>query len=69
VISTTGRGAALGDTNKELLDEIARLREDLKQLREVVNILVNVVMEEEVEEEEPEFPNYPGNDSRFNVLN
>ena len=40
----------------ELLAEIERLREDVKQLREIVNLLVNVVMEEDFEEEEPEFP-------------
>ena len=42
--------------DKELLAEIERLREDVKQLREIVNVLVNVVMEEDFEEEEPEFP-------------
>jgi hypothetical protein len=42
--------------NNELLAEIERLREDVKQLREIVNVLVNVVMEEDFEEEDPEFP-------------
>ncbi|OGS44607.1 MAG: hypothetical protein A3K76_03785 [Euryarchaeota archaeon RBG_13_57_23] len=42
--------------DKELLAEIERLREDVKQLREIVNVLVNVVMEEDFEEEDPEFP-------------
>jgi len=54
---------------KELLAEIARLREDVKQLREIVNVLVNVVMEEDFEEEEPEFPTYPTGENRFNILN
>ena len=63
------RGAALADTDKELLAEIARLREDLRQLREIVNVLVNVVMEEDLEEDESEFPSYPGNDSKFNIYN
>jgi hypothetical protein len=59
----------LADTEKELLAEIARLREDVKQLREIVNVLVNVVMEEEWEEEEQEFPSYPGNENKFNIYN
>lgn len=55
--------------NKELLTEIASLREDLRQLREVVNVLVNVVMEEDLEEDEHEFPGHPSADGRFNMLN
>jgi len=54
---------------KELLAEIARLREDVKQLREIVNVLVSVVMEEDFEEEEPEFPSFQSNENRFNILN
>lgn len=57
------------DTDKELLAEIARLREDLRQLREIVNVLVNVVMEEDYEEDDPEFPTYPGPESKFNIYN
>lgn len=57
------------EDDKGLLAEIARLREDVKQLREIVNVLVNVVMEEDMEEEEPEFPSYPGNENRFNIYN
>jgi len=63
------RGTSLAEGNQELLAEIARLREDLKQLLEVVNILVNVVMEEECEEEEPEFPSYPSSENRFQMYN
>jgi hypothetical protein len=59
----------LSDSDKELLTEIARLREDLKQLREIVNVLVNVVMEEDLEDEDPEFPSYPGTDNKFNIYN
>ncbi|MBU0684874.1 MAG: hypothetical protein KJ653_03370 [Candidatus Thermoplasmatota archaeon] len=57
------------ENDKGLLAEIDRLREDVKQLREIVNVLVNVVMEEDMEEEEPEFPSYPGNENRFNIYN
>jgi hypothetical protein len=59
----------LAEGNPELLAEIARLREDLRQLREIVNVLVNVVMEEDVEEEEPDFPSYPGGENKFTLYN
>jgi len=59
----------LAEDNKGLLAEIARLREDVKQLREIVNVLVNVVMDEDMEEEESDFPSYPGNENRFNIYN
>lgn len=63
------RGASLTADDNELLAEIARLREDLRQLREIVNVLVNVVMEEELEEEEPDFQSPQGPEGRFNILN
>jgi len=59
----------LAEGNQELLAEIARLRDDLKQLREIVNVLVNVVMEEDVEEEETDFPSYPGGENKFTLYN
>jgi len=59
----------LAEDNKELLTELARLREDLKQLQEVVNVLVNVVMEEDLEEEESEWTAARGNENRFNIYN
>ena len=55
-------------SDKELLAEIAKLREDLKQLREIVNVLVNVVMEEE-EEEEQEFEPFSSRGGRLNLYN
>lgn len=55
--------------DKELLAEIARLREDVRQLREIVNVLVNVVMEEDWDEEEQEFPSYPSSENKFNIYN
>lgn len=63
------RGALRTVDDKELLAEIARLREDLRQLREIVNVLVNVVMEEELEEEDPDFQSPQGPENRFNILN
>lgn len=59
----------MAEDNKDLLAEIARLREDVRQLREIVNMLVNVVMEEDFEEEEPDFPAYPSTDNKFNLWN
>jgi hypothetical protein len=59
----------LAENEKELLAEVARLREDVRQLREIVNVLVNVVMEEDLEEDEPEFPAFQGNESKFNIYN
>lgn len=54
--------------NKDILEEIDRLREDLRQLREVVNILVNVMMEEDAEEDD-EFSTFVSKEDRFNLYN
>lgn len=56
--------------NSELLAEIKRLREELNQMREIVNMLLNVVMDESEEEEDYE-PVYFNDDSkgRFNLYN
>lgn len=60
----------MADNEKELLAEIAHLREDLKQLREIVNVLVNVVMEEDLEDEDAEgFSTYPSSENKFNIYN
>jgi hypothetical protein len=67
-ISRSGRGVALTD-DKDVLEEINRLREDVRQLREVVNVLVNVVIEEDLEEDEDEFSTFVGKDGRFNLHN
>ncbi len=55
--------------DEDILQEIDRLREDVKQLREVVNILVNVVMEDDLDEDEEEFSTFTTKESRFNLLN
>lgn len=39
-------------SNEELLDEIKRLKLELKQIREVVNTLLSMVVEEPEEETE-----------------
>ena len=54
---------------ENVLEEIDRLREDVRQLREVVNILVNVVMEDDLEEDEEDFSTFANKESRFNLLN
>ncbi len=55
--------------DKDLVAEIARLREDLKELREIVNVLVNVVMEDDLDEEDQEFTPFSGTDNKFNLYN
>lgn len=42
----------MGSDNAELVEEIKRLREELNQMREIVNMLLTVVMDEQEEEEE-----------------
>jgi chaperonin cofactor prefoldin len=64
----TGGGNTLTE-DKDILDEINRLREDVRQLREVVNILVNVVMEDDLDEDEDEFSTFAQRDGRFNLYN
>ncbi|HUU07406.1 MAG TPA: hypothetical protein VMW88_03250 [Thermoplasmata archaeon] len=57
-------------TDKEILEELDRLREDVKQLREVVNVLINVVMEEDLDDEdEQEYPGYLSSEKRFGIYN
>ncbi len=55
--------------DKDVLEEIDRLREDVRQLREVVNILVNVVIEEDLDEDEDEFSTFVSKDGKFNLYN
>jgi hypothetical protein len=62
-------GVSLKGKDEDILKEIDRLREDVKQLREVVNILVNVVMEDDLDEDEEEFSTFATKDNRFNLLN
>lgn len=54
---------------QELVAEIAKLREDLRELREIVNVLVNVVMEDDMEEDEQDFMPFSGTDNKFNLYN
>ena len=54
---------------QELVAEIAKLREDLRELREIVNVLVNVVMEDDMEEDEQDFTPFSGIDNKFNLYN
>jgi len=54
--------------NDELLGEIKRLRNEVQQLREVVNSLVNMVMEFDEAEDEMEPPVRPPQDN-FSIYN
>ena len=54
---------------QELVAEIAKLREDLRELREIVSVLVNVVMEDDMEEDEQDFTPFSGTDNKFNLYN
>jgi hypothetical protein len=51
-------------TNEELFEEIRKLRSELEQIREVVNTLFNMVIEEF--EEEELLPDRPDNFSIYN---
>ncbi len=42
----------MGSDNSELVEEIKRLREELNQMREIVNMLLTVVMDDQEEDEE-----------------
>lgn len=58
--------------NAELLAEIKRLREELNQMREIVNMLLSVVMDESEEEDEYEYEPVFLNDDprgRFDLYN
>lgn len=60
----------MSGSDKEILEELDRLREDVKQLREVVNVLINVVMEEDMDDEDDqEFPGYMSTEKRFGIYN
>ncbi len=54
-------------SNEELLLEIQRLREEIAQLREMVNTLFNIVFEEIGEEAGPE--GFPSRDDDFSMYN
>ncbi|MEM0448807.1 MAG: hypothetical protein QW520_03180 [Methanomassiliicoccales archaeon] len=45
-------------SNEDLSKEIAELKSELKQMREIVNMLFNIIIESE--EEEEDYLPYPG---------
>ncbi len=59
----------MSGSDKDILEELDRLREDVKQLREVVNVLINVVMEEDLDEDDQEYPGYISSEKRFGIYN
>lgn len=59
----------MSSDNAELLDEIKRLREELNQMREIVNVLLNYVMEESEEDEDYETVVIDDSSKRFGLYN
>lgn len=54
---------------EEMVKEIKKLREELNQMREIVNMLLNVVMEESEEEEFEQALLQDDSVKRFNLYN
>ena len=54
---------------EEMVREIKKLREELNQMREIVNMLLNVVMEESEEEEFEQALLQDDSAKRFNLYN
>lgn len=54
-------------TNQELLDEIKRLRTEIKHMQEIVNSLVNIVMQMETDVDE--YDALPTSQSFLNMYN
>jgi len=54
---------------EEMVREIKKLREELNQMREIVNMLLNVVMEESEEDEFEQALLQDDSAKRFNLYN
>ncbi len=50
----------MAKTNEDLSREIAELRNEVKQMKEIVNMLFTIIVESEEEEEEAIFPGLGG---------
>jgi cytochrome P450 len=57
------RRKAMAKTNEDLSREIAELRNEVKQMKEIVNMLFTIIVESEDDEEEVVFPGLSGNDT------
>jgi cell division septum initiation protein DivIVA len=53
----------MAKTNEDLSREITELRNEVKQMKEIVNMLFTIIVESEEDEEEEIFPGLTGNDS------
>lgn len=55
-------------SNEDLVREINELRNEMKQMREVLNVLFSLVVEaDEEEEDEVEYPTFVQDVPRFNT--
>jgi nucleoid DNA-binding protein len=52
----------MAKTNEDLSREITELRNEVKQMKEIVNMLFTIIVESEEEEEEVIFPGLGGNE-------
>jgi hypothetical protein len=52
----------MAKTNEDLSREITELRNEVKQMKEIVNMLFTIIVESEEDEEEEVFPGLGGND-------
>ncbi len=52
----------MAKTNEDLSREITELRNEVKQMKEIVNMLFTIIVESEDDEEEEVFPGLSGND-------
>lgn len=55
----------MAKSNEDLSREITELKNELKQMREIVNMLFNIIIESE--EEDEEYTPYPGLGSTENL--
>ncbi len=53
----------MAKTNEDLSREITELRNEVKQMKEIVNMLFTIIVESEEDEEEVVFPGLGGNDT------
>jgi hypothetical protein len=59
------RGRRMAKSNEDLSREIAELKNELKQMREIVNMLFSIIIESE--EDDEEYAPYPGLGSSDNL--
>ena len=50
----------MAKSNEDLAREIRELKEEVQQMKEIMSLLLNMVVEQEQEEEDEGFSSYPG---------